>query len=199
MVLIQLTATYNDIFNIPPLTSNVTVVTGVPVGSVAVAGSISQNNPPTLLFNVNLDRGIYKAKIVGIKIACGFPETASGVLLNRSNPMLFGLQGTSFRFPLSSDSTFWFAGSSQYTLGDYSGDKEFIIDNPTGQMDITLRVIMFGSHSGESQQAVPIYNTNNLTWSWRDTNFAYLMLTLDVEPMDLPQNDHMYSRRAGFF
>jgi len=196
MVLIQLTMTWNDIFGVAPITSNATVVTKIR----PLANPITVQDNPTLLYNVNLDRGTYKAKIVGIKIACGYPQLAEVALTNRPNPMLFGLQSTSFRFPASSDNTFWFSGSAEYSLGDITGDKEFIIENPTGQMDITLRLIMFGQKGalGEDQAEAPFYTANNV-WYWDDSLFAYLLLTIDVEPMDLPHTDHDYSRRKGFF
>jgi len=186
--------TYNDIYGIAPITSNATVVTPVSAGI-----PIGRENLPTLLYNVNLDRGIYKARIVGIKVATGHPQSALGTLWLTANPVLFGISSSMFRFPASADSIFWFSSNSQYSLGCYSGNKEFIIDNPTGQMDITLHAVAFGdNHFGFDQFDPPFISVNNFT-TWENLFFAYMLLTIDVEPEDLPQTDHDYSRRKGFF
>jgi hypothetical protein len=65
-------------------------------------------------------------------------------------------------------------------------------------MDITLRLIMFGVKDPAVEQAESPFYTNNGAWYWEDALFAYMLLTIDVEPMDLPQTDHEYSRRKGF-
>jgi len=193
MVLIQITMTYNDIFGIAPITSNATVVTPVNAGEF-----IGRENLPTLLYNVNLDRGVYKAKIVGIKVATGFPQSSLLALLLYANPALYGISSSMFRFPASADSIFWFSSNSQYSLGCYSGNKEFIIDNPTGQMDITLHAVAFGDNHGDLEQDDPPFTSSNNAHAWDNLLFAYILLTIDVEPLDLPQTDHQYSRKDGF-
>jgi len=211
MVLLQFKMTWNDITNQAPLTSN-----AISMSAIDSTGTlyISQQPPPTLLYNCNLPRGRYRAKITGLKIATGFPQnTVREALQHCANPVLFGIQSSRFHFPPSVDSTFWFSGNQQYSLGDYTGKKEFIIDNPTGNIDLTLLIIMFGTPPGNVGASVTmpqvVLNTNggtpvgfasqNQAWTWSDSQFAYLLLNIDVEPMDLPTTlGGVYDRKAGF-
>jgi hypothetical protein len=111
------------------------------------------------------------------------------------------------------DSTFWFSGNQQYSLGDYTGKKEFIIDNPTGNIDLTLPIIMFGNPPANVGPYVPMGQvvvkdpagnplslaSSNQSWTWLDSQFAYLLLNIDVEPIDLPTTlGGVYDRKAGF-
>jgi hypothetical protein len=170
--------TYNDINGIPPITSNATSVKKVNDNVPTIS-----TNFPTLLYNVNLNRGSYRAKIVGIKIASSFPQGADDVQFYCANPTLFGISSSCFRFPLSADNVFWFSGNGQYSLGNITGNKEFIINNPVGQIDLSLHAISFGALDA-SRQALPPYIQEDTYWD--DMLFVYLLLTIDVEPTDLP-------------
>jgi len=176
MTIIQLYITYDDI-----ITAGVTT-NGTTIQAVG-AGDASYSIKPRLLRQVNLYAGKYKVKVDGFHISAGLVNVTSYV----DNPQVITIGSSRFEFPYGGSKTLNFSTIVNNCMADLSGKREFYMNSIGGLLDIELSIQQFGQNINATVAAGgvnPPYNIDK-TASWLSSGFAYLILTLEIIPMDV--------------
>jgi len=142
------------------------------VAANAGVGALPSITPITISNQVNLYGGRYRAHISGFQCYSGH-HTANHPL---PSPQVINVSSSKFQLQGNGEQGITFSNT---WCGDSSlaGHREFIIESIAGNIDLTLYIQQFGDSSGN-----PPYVNNNFTWTAAE--FAYILLSLDLEPED---------------
>ena len=134
------------------------------ISSFTAATSLT---PITLLKQVNLYDGPYKAEVVGFTL---IDNKANGVAAD--NNYLVNISSSKFSFPGNGIQGLWFNNRQEHVDPHINGDYDFVVNKMTGQLDLTIYAQQFNAN-----------RTKNNAATWNDTGFVSMILTLDLCPM----------------
>ena len=172
MVLFQIVITLDDI-----TTAGVTM-NGY-TAKVIAGGDTSWNNNPKLLRPLNLQGGMYRAKVDGCTVMSGGVNTTTYY----QNDQIILLNSGTWRFP-SGNRHLYFTNNSLAIQSDIKGHREFLIEHTGGNMDIEFTIQQFGQNINANVAAVVAPNTLDKTATWTSAQFSYIILTLELMDMD---------------
>jgi hypothetical protein len=168
MVLVQFTITYDDVIgSAQKVNQNITIQPGDTTKP-------SFSNPVTILVPTALNAGRYKAIISGLEIASGPVNTTTFAF----QPQIITVSSSCFQFPANGSQGLEFSNNGVFCKSDITGNKEFLINIGTGQIDLTMAIAQLGTFTGS--QAVPPWALAPSA-TWATAQFAYILLTLDVQ------------------
>lgn len=169
MVLVQFTFTYDDLIgSATKVNQNITIQPGDTTKP-------SFSNPATILVPTTLNSGTYRAVISGLEIASGPINTTTFAF----QPQIITLSSTCWQLPGNGSQGIEFSNNGVFCKSDINGNKEFLIHIGTGQIDLSMTIAQLGTFTG-SQAVPPWAVAPNATWA--TAQFAYILLTLDVQP-----------------
>lgn len=174
MPLLQFVITYDDLLNNANESPN--GFTTIPI----TAAQTSWNNPATVNRQCNLYGGRYKCRVDGFQIASGSANTTTYI----TNPQIIYLSSSLFHFPAMGQSQLAFTNDSLSVLSDISAHREFEINAINGNVDLTISLSQFGQNINANTSAVVAPYNIDKTATWGSAQFAYLILSIMVEPMD---------------
>lgn len=172
MPLFQIVITLDDI-----LTAGATA-NGYTASAIAGANT-SYNNAPRLLRPLNLPGGSYRAKVDGMTLMSGAVNTTTFAY----NDQMLILNSSTWRFP-SGNRALYFSNNSLAIQSDIKGHREFIIEHTGGNMDIDFTINQFGQNINANVAAVNAPLTLDKTATWTSAQFAYIILSLDLQLHD---------------
>jgi hypothetical protein len=143
----------------------------------ARAGGDSSLLPVTVVRNCNLNSGVYKATVEGMQIASGELNTTTFAYA----PQLINISSPSFQFPGNAIQGMNFANNANFTHSDVGGRREFLVNVGQGNIFINMFIAQFGA--GIAGAIVAPY-TLSTTLTWTRSNFAYMILSLNLENCD---------------
>lgn len=145
---------------------------------VAYTGQPS-NIPISILKNVNLYEGPYRARITGFN---WLDNRSDGV--SATNQDIININSSKFNFPASASQGLFFTNRNEHVNPSIRGHLPFVINNIVGNLDLNISVQQF---------AVNRLKDNTATWN--DTGFIALILTLDIEKEEVVLNQNNNSGR----
>jgi len=173
-MLVQFVITWDDIVNNANASPNGTTITAV------TGAQTSYGNPATVLRQVNLYGGRYRARVDGFHIETGaFNTTTYG-----QNPQIININSSKFHFPAGGASGLNFTTNSFNVMADLKGHREFEINTINGTIDLTFYISQYGQNVNSNVAAVVAPWTVDKTATWTSAQFAYLILSLDLEACD---------------
>jgi len=122
--------------------------------------------PVTVLRNVNLYQGPYKARITGFN---WLDNKADGVAA--ANQTVINVNSSKFNFPASASQGLFFTNRNEHVNPSIDGYLPFVINNIVGNLDLNISV----------QQFTTLTRLKNNVATWNDTGFIAMILTLDIE------------------
>ena len=173
MPLVQFVITYDDLLD----NSNETI-TGYTINKIT-AGTTSLTQA-VVSRPCNLYAGRYRARVDGFHIESG----ASNTTTFGQNPQLIYIGSSRFLFPAMGQSVLTFATNSDNMCSDVQGHREFVVDAINGQVDISLSMSQFGQSINANPAAVVAPFTVDKTATWGSAQFAYVVLSLQLDPCD---------------
>ncbi len=172
MVLFQIVITLDDISTAGQTMNGYT--------SVAItAGNPSWINGPKVLRPLNLQGGVYRAKVDGMTFMSGGVNTTTYY----QNDQLIVLNSSMWRFP-SGNRHLYFTNNSLAIMNDIHGHREFLIEHTGGLMDIEFTIQQFGQNINANVAAVNAPNTIDKTATWTSAQFSYIVLSLNLEEVN---------------
>ena len=172
MVLFEIVITWDDITTAGQTMNGFT--------SKAIGGGdTSWNNAPKVLRQLNLQGGVYRAKVDGATMMSGAVNTTTYY----QNDQIIALSSGGWRFP-SGNRHLYFANNSLAIQSDIKGHREFLIEHTGGNMDIEFTVQQFGQNINANVAAVVAPNTLDKTATWTSAQFSYIILSLELMDMD---------------
>ena len=168
MVLLQLGITYDDVTNrnfsyFPQSNGSIRME---PLSSTT---ALSRNVPIRVLRNVNLPAGRYKCNLTGVDVCSGNPSATTYAF----PPQIIQIKSPQFVRQGGQSLGFCFANNNQYSIQDTGNDKFFYMNLTGGWIELEMTILQF------SNQTI---STNA---QWAATQFAFIILTLDVELEDV--------------
>ena len=169
MVLFQIIITLDDI-----LTQGQTLngYTSIPV----LNAYTTWNQGPKVLRPLNLQGGLYKAKVDGMTFMSGAVNTTTYY----QNDQLLVMNSSMWRFP-SGNRHLYFTNNSLAIMNDIHGHREFLIEHTGGLMDIEFTIQQFGQNINTNPAAVVAPNTLDKTANWTSAQFSYIILSLELQ------------------
>ena len=131
--------------------------------------------PITVLKNVNLYGGPYRARVTGFN---WLDNRSDGVAA--ANQDIININSSKFNFPASASQGLLFTNRNEHVNPSIRGHLPFIINNIVGNLDLSIYVQQFSTVTRLKDNAA----------TWNDTGFIAFILTLDIEPCDDPKNDN---------
>jgi hypothetical protein len=174
MPLVQFVITLDDIYNNANETSN--GFTTIPV----TAAAPSYNSPATVNRPCNLYGGRYRARVDGFHIETGAYNTTT----YGQNPQIVYISSSLFHFPAMGQSALAFTTNSYNVMADMTGHREFEINAINGNVDLSISISQFGQAINANPAAVSAPFTIDRSATWQSAQFAYLILSLHLEPCD---------------
>lgn len=172
MVLLQFTISNDDLLgNTARLGNNISVV--------AYGNATLSSVPCSILAPTSLNSGKYRAKLAGLEIVSG---AVNGVSL-AFQPQILLLQSSAFQFRNNGTQGLTFSNNGQYAQPCVVGNREFEINIGSGLIDLSLQIYQFGNFTGGQNLAVSPWNLAPVQ-TWVNAQFAYFILTLDIENYD---------------
>lgn len=171
MVLAQFVITYDDLLNNANETTNGTTISPI------TAAQTSWNNPATVLRQCNLYGGKYKVRVDGCNIFSG----AYNITGYNQNPQMININSSKFHFPAGGSSGLNFQNNAWGVQNDLMGNREFEINAISGNLDLTISINQYGQSINANPSAVVAPYTIDKTATWGSAQFAYIILTLNLE------------------
>lgn len=177
MPLLQLGITYDDIFNNKtfsyfPQSNKGIVLSPIPN---SVIPSILPQFSCKVLRNVNLPAGRYKCTIVGVDVCSGFVDTVTfnfqPQIINIKSPQFLRIGGG------GQGLGFCFSNNNSYSNQDFGGERSFLMNLAGNWIELEMTICQFQAMTGN--------NTISASSSWGSTQFAFFIMTLNVELEDV--------------
>jgi hypothetical protein len=173
MPLVQFVITYDDLLNNANETTNGFTQSAITAGTTSITQAIV-NRP------CNLYGGRYRARVDGFHMETGaYNTTTFG-----QNPQIIYIGSSRFLFPAMGQSVLAFASNSDNICSDVQGHREFEIDAINGNVDISISISQYGQAINAAPAAVIAPFTIDKTATWGSAQFAYVILTLELQPCD---------------
>jgi len=173
MPLVQFVITYDDLLDGAGETTNGYTISKITAGATSITQAVVSRN-------CNLYGGRYRAKVDGFHVESGaYNTTTFG-----QNPQLINIGSSRFLFPAMGQSVLAFASNSDNMMPDAYGRREFEIDAINGQVDLSVSITQFGTNINANPAAVIAPFTIDKTATWGNAQFAYIVLSLHLEPCD---------------
>ena len=137
--------------------------------------------PITVLRNVNLYGGPYRARVTGFN---WLDNKSDGVAA--ANQVIINVNSTKFNFPAASIQGLLFTNRNEHVNPSIRGHLPFMINNIVGNLDLSISVQQFTTATRLKDPAA----------TWNATGFISMILTLDIEPCNDPRNDNNGGGRA---
>ena len=169
MVLFQIVITLDDILATGQTMNGYTVT---PVTN----GSTTWNNGATVLRQLNLPGGKYRAKVDGMTFMSGAVNTTNYY----QNDQMLVISSDKWGFP-GGNRALYFTNNSLAIINDIHGHREFEIIHTGGNMDVTFTIQQFGQNINANVNAVNAPNTLDKTATWTSAQFSYIILSLNLE------------------
>jgi hypothetical protein len=128
----------------------------------------ASNQAITLLRDINLYGGPYRARVVGFT---WLDNTGAGTAA--SNHYIININSSKFVFPASASQGLNFVNKQDHVNPHLDGQFSFRIDAIAGDIDLNLQVIGFANT-----------RTVDTTFTWNQTGFIAMVLSLDIEPLE---------------
>lgn len=135
---------------------------------ISTFSALTSITPITINRDVNLNGGAYRARVVGFTWN---DELAAGV--SAVNQTIINVNSSKFSFPGSAQQGLFFTNRQEHVNPSIHGHLDFYIENVANSIDITLYVEGFNAN-----------RTQNLGFTWANTSFLAMILTLDLEKVD---------------
>jgi hypothetical protein len=173
MPLVQFVITYDDLLNNANETPNGFTTSQITSSTTSLTQAVVSRN-------CNLYGGRYRAKVDGFHMESGaYNTTTFG-----QNVQLINIGSSRFLFPAMGQNTLAFASNSVNMMPDVYGHREFEIDTINGQVDLSISISQFGQAINANPAAVIAPFTIDKTATWGSAQFAYVVLSLHLEPCD---------------
>lgn len=128
--------------------------------------ALTSLTPITVLRNVNLYEGPYRARITGFN---WLDNRSDGVAA--ANQDIININSSKFNFPASANQGLYFTNRNEHVNPSIRGHLPFVINNIVGNLDLNITVQQFTSAT----------RLKDNTATWNDTGFIAMILTLDIE------------------
>ena len=184
-MLVQIVITYDDLLNTGAFPNNCITTQAI------TANQSSYNNPSTVLVPVNLYGGKYNGKIASFQINSGAVNTTS----YEFNSQLINITSSKMLLPANGSKMLQFTNTGVNSIPDVSGDRKFIIEGITGNMDFQISISQFGNFAGGVGAVVAPW-TIDKTQTWATAQFSYLILCLDLEEIDEKATFGEYNKKT---
>jgi hypothetical protein len=132
---------------------------------ISANSAVTSLTPITVLKNVNLYEGKYRARVTGFN---WLDNLSDGV--NAANQDIININSSKFNFPASASQGLFFTNRNEHVNPSIRGHLPFYIDSIVGNLDLTISVQQFNTN-----------RTKNNAATWDNTGFIALILTLDIE------------------
>jgi hypothetical protein len=132
---------------------------------ISTNSAVTSLTPITVLKNVNLYEGKYRARVTGFN---WLDNLSDGV--NAANQDIININSSKFNFPASASQGLFFTNRNEHVNPSIRGHLPFYIDSIVGNLDLTISVQQFNTN-----------RTKNNAATWDNTGFIALILTLDIE------------------
>ena len=174
MPIAQFIVTWDDIVNNANESTN--GFTTMPI----TGAMTSYNNPAIVSRQVNLYGGKYRVTVDGFHIDCGAINTTSYMM----NSQIININSSKFHLSGSGSPGLNFTNNTYNAMPDLKGCREFEINSPSGQLDLSITISQFGQNVNANVGAVVSPYTIDKTATWTSANFAYFILTLNFEELN---------------
>jgi hypothetical protein len=141
---------------------------------------------------LNLAQGKYRVRVDGFNIVSGGINTTS----YGYNPQIIHINSERFAFPGGGLPGLNFTNNHTSVMADLKGHREFVMDFAGGALELTFYIRQFGTGVTADMNAVTYPYVEQKTATWAQAQFAYFILTLDMEEIksDFVHGD--YSKSA---
>jgi len=129
--------------------------------------------PITLIRNVNLYEGKYRARVTGFS---WLDNKSDGVAA--ANQVIININSSKFNFPASASQGLFFTNRQEHTNPSVRGHLPFYIDSIVGNLDLNIAVQQFTTATRLKDNAA----------TWNATGFIAMILTLDIEKEEVVLN-----------
>lgn len=176
-MLLQLGITYDDIFNNKPFSyfpqSNKGIILS-PIPNSVIPSNLTQFSC-RVLRNVNLPAGRYTCTIVGVDVCSGFVDTVTfnfqPQIIQIKSPQFLRMGGG------GQGLGFCFSNNNSFTNQNLDGERSFLMNLAGNWIELEMNICQFGASTGN--------NTIQQSASWGTSQFAFFILTLNVELEDV--------------
>jgi len=142
---------------------------------IATNGALTSKTPITVLRDVNLYEGPYRARITGFNWLDNLSDGIAAV-----NQDIININSSKFNFPASANQGLYFTNRNEHVNPSIRGHLPFVINNIVGNLDLVISVQQFASAT----------RLKDNTATWNDTGFIAMILTLDIEKMECEKNQN---------
>jgi hypothetical protein len=129
--------------------------------------------PITVLRNVNLYEGPYRARITGFNWLDNKSDAVAA-----ANQVIININSSKFNFPASAAQGLNFTNRNEHVNPSIRGHLPFIINNIVGNLDLNITVQQFTTATRLKDNAA----------TWNATGFIAMILTLDIEKCEEEKN-----------
>jgi len=129
--------------------------------------------PITVLRNVNLYEGKYRARITGFNWLDNKSDAVAA-----ANQVIINVNSSKFNFPASASQGLFFTNRNEHVNPSIRGHLPFYIDNIVGNLDLVISVQQFTTATRLKDNAA----------TWNATGFIAMILTLDIEKEEVVLN-----------
>ena len=136
--------------------------------------------PITVLKNVNLYEGPYRARITGFNWLDNKSDAVAA-----ANQVIININSSKFNFPASANQGLNFTNRNEHVNPSIRGHLPFVINNIVGNLDLNIAVQQFTTASRLKDNAA----------TWNATGFIAMILTLDIEKIEEEKNNNNNSGR----
>jgi dTDP-D-glucose 4,6-dehydratase len=132
---------------------------------IAANAALTSKTPITVLRDVNLYEGPYRARITGFNWLDNLSDGIAAV-----NQDIININSSKFNFSASSNQGLFFTNRNEHVNPSIRGHLPFVINNIVGNLDLVISVQQFNAD-----------RTKNNNATWNNTGFIAMILTLDIE------------------
>ena len=131
--------------------------------------------PITVLRNVNLYEGPYRARITGFNWLDNKSDAVAA-----ANQVIININSSKFNFPASAAQGLNFTNRNEHVNPSIRGHLPFVINNIVGNLDLNITVQQFTTATRLKDNAA----------TWNATGFIAMILTLDIEKCEEERNQN---------
>jgi hypothetical protein len=172
--LVQFVISYDDLLN--NSNANPNSITINPI----TATQTSWNNAATVLKQLNLYGGHYLARVDGFEVFSGAGSTTTFYI----NPQVININSSKFHFSANGNQGLSFTNNNNYCNSTIAGHRPFEINTANGNLELVITINQYGQNINSNPAAVAAPWTQDKTATWASAQFAYMILTLALEPFN---------------
>ena len=149
---------------------------GMTVNAITGA-STSYNNVATLIRPLGLVAGKYRVRVDGFEAFSGYYNNTS----YNQNPQTIQINSSRFAFRAGGTPGLVFANNGWGQINTIKGHREFEMNYPGGNIDLSISVNQYGTNINAGVNAVAPPYIIDKSATWTSAAFAYCILTLNFE------------------